>query len=370
MRRWGVHHDGEGIWWSALARNKRSVALDLRRPEAREVVRRLARGADILIENFRPGRLEGWELDYASLAALNARLILVRISGFGQTGPRAHHAGFGSVAEAAGGVRYTTGDPDRRPSRTGISLGDSLAALFAVIGALAAVVERERSGRGQVVDAAIAEAVLAVMESTVADYLLAGVVRQRTGGILPGVAPSNAYPTADGALVVIAGNADSVFRRLCAAMGRPELADELQFADHRARGVNMAELDRHIEAWTGGLDSAEVLRVLEEHGVPAGRIATAADIAADDHFRAREMVRYLPRNGGTAMPMTGVVPRLTRTPGTVRAAGPRLGEHTIAVLTEEADLSGAEIEALLRSGAAADLGGAPLAEPIPEPVVE
>lgn len=352
MRRWGVTRDGDSLWWPAIARNKRSVTLDLRDPAARAVVRRLAAECDVVIENFRPGRLREWELDYATLSADNPRLVMVHISGFGQTGPRAHDAGFGSVGESMGGIRHTTGDPDRPPSRAGISLGDALAAMFGVIGALAAVVRARETGVGQEVDVAIYEAVAALMESSMADYELAGVLRGRSGSTLPGVAPSNVYPTADGSEVIIAGNADSVFRRLCVAMGAPELADDPRFSTHGARGANMAELDELIADWTKQLTTADLLATLSEHAVPAGQVYTAADMLTDPHYLAREMVLRVTSAQGWEVPMAGIVPRFCETPGSVRHAGPRLGEHTDEVLRDIARLTDTEIEALRTAGLA------------------
>jgi succinyl-CoA---D-citramalate CoA-transferase len=350
MRRWGVTRDGDSLWWPGIARNKRSVTLDLRDPRAREVVVRLAAHCDILVENFRPGRLAEWGLDYETLSADNPTLVVVHISGFGQSGPRASDAGFGSIGEAMGGIRHTTGSPDRPPSRAGISLGDALAAMFGVIGALAALTQARESGRGQEVDVAIYEAVAALMESTMADYELADVVRSRSGSVLPGVAPSNVYPTGDGSEILIAGNADSVFARLCDAMGRPELATDGRYATHGARGEHMEELDGHIADWTKGMTAADALALLEEHGVPAGQIYTAREMLTDPHYLAREMVLRLTSTQGWEVPMTGVVPRFTGTPGRVRHAGPALGQHTREVLADVAGLSGAEIADLDEQG--------------------
>jgi formyl-CoA transferase/succinyl-CoA--D-citramalate CoA-transferase len=346
MRRWGVTLDGDSLWWPTIARNKRSVVLDLRQSAARAVVARLAAQCDVVLENFRPGTLQQWGLDYAALSASNPRLVMVHISGFGQTGPLAGQAGFGSVGEAMGGIRYTTGSPDRPPSRAGVSLGDALAATFGVIGTLAALVNARSTGQGQEVDVAIYEAVAALMESTMADYELGGVVRTRTGSVLPGVAPSNVYPTADGAEVVIAANADSVFARLCGAMGSPSLATDDRFATHSARGANAADLDELIGAWTSTLSCADLLVVLDEHGVPAGRIFTAPDMLTDPQYLAREMVRRVRTTQGWDVPMTGVVPRFVTTPGSIRFPGPALGEHTEEVLRDVAGLTPEEIAAL------------------------
>jgi formyl-CoA transferase/succinyl-CoA--D-citramalate CoA-transferase len=353
MRRWGVTRDGDSLWWPSIARNKRSIVLDLRQEPARQVAARLAGTCDVVLENFRPGQLDKWGLSYDELAARNPKLVLVHVSGFGQTGPLAEQAGFGSVGEAMGGIRYTTGSPDRPPSRAGISLGDALASVFAVIGTLAALVRARDTGKGQEVDVAIYEAVAALMESTMADFELGNVTRTRSGSVLPGVAPSNVYATGDGAEVVVAANADNVFGRLCEAMGRPELASDPRFATHGSRGANMVELDRLVGAWTATAPCDEILATLEAHGVPAGRIFTAPDMLTDPQYLAREMVRRLTSNQGWEVPMTGVVPRFTDTPGTIRHAGPALGEHTDEVLRELLGLSCDEI-ASLRSGGAVE----------------
>jgi formyl-CoA transferase/succinyl-CoA--D-citramalate CoA-transferase len=343
MRRWGVKRDGDSLWWPAIARNKRSVALDLRQERVRSVIPRLVKRCDLVMENFRPGRLVEWGLGYDVLSEVNPALVMVHISGFGQTGPRSRDAGFGSIGEAVGGIRHTTGNPDLPSTRAGVSLGDALAAMFGVIGALAALTEARSTGQGQEVDVAIYEAVAALMESTMADYELAGVVRGRSGSVLPGVAPSNVYPTADGSDILIAGNADSVFARLCRAMGRPDLAADERYATHGARGQRMEELDELIAAWTASMTAAEVLAVLEEHTVPAGRIYTAPDMLGDPHYLARDMVIRVLAEQGWEVPMAGVVPRFSRTPGSVRHAGPALGADTADVLAEVAGLSEAEI---------------------------
>ncbi|MBX3313257.1 MAG: CoA transferase [Actinobacteria bacterium] len=335
MRHWGVTTDeGDSLWWPTIARNKRSVTADMRTDEGRAFVRALLDSADIAVENFRPGRMDEWGLDYEALSSSNPGLILVHVSGYGQTGPRAAEAGFGSIGEAMGGVRYTTGDPDRPPARCGISLGDSLAAMHAVMGALAALNERHASGRGQEVDVAIYEAVASLMESTMADFTVGGVIRQRSGGTLPGVAPANAYPTADGSEILIAGNADGVFRRLCAAMGRPDLADDPRYADHGSRGANSVELDALVADWTRTVDADDLLSLLADSGVPAGRVYTAPDMVADPHYLARDMVLHRTARVGFDLPMTGVVPRFSRTPGEVRDVGPTLGEHDDEVRAE------------------------------------
>jgi formyl-CoA transferase len=353
MRHWGVTRDGDSLWWPAIGRNKRSVAIDLRGERGRDLVRRLAGACDVVLENFRPGRLADWGLDYRSLAADHPRLVMVHISGFGQTGPLAEQAGFGSVGEAMGGIRFTTGSPDRPPARAGISLGDALAAVFGVVGTLSALVAAERTGSGQEVDVAIYEAVAALMESTMADYELGGVVRHRSGSTLTGVAPSNVYPTADSAEVIVAANADTVFVRLCKAMGRAELATDDRFATHGARGRNMDELDGMIAAWSVTMTCPELLAILDLHGVPAGRIFTAPDMLNDPHYLAREMVQRVTSAQGWDTPMTGVVPRFTETPGRIRHAGARLGEHTDEVLGELLGLSAGELDELRTGGAVA-----------------
>lgn len=354
MRGWGVTVEGESLWWPAIARNKKSVALDLRDEECRALVRRIAAHCDIVLENFRPGRLQSWGLGHDALSRVNRRLVTVHISGFGQTGPRAHATGFGSIGEAVGGIRYTTGNPDRPPSRVGVSLGDSLAALFGVSGALAAYSQAQKTGYGQEVDVAIYEAVFALMESLLADYELGGVIRQRTGPVLPGVAPSNVYPTSDGSDIVIAANADGVFARLCTAMQRPDLAVDVRFATHSARGSHDRELDTIIAAWTGSLPHEEVLSLLDQHGVPAGQIFTAAEMLRDPHFAAREMLLRRTSAQGWDVPMAGVVPKFSGTPGSVRQAGPRLGEHTRSVLREYAGVDDAAFDALEMRGLVRD----------------
>lgn len=353
MRQWGVCIDGRSLWWPSIARNKRSVAIDLRDERGRGVVAQLARHCDIVLENFRPGLLSDWGLGYQTLAAFNPGVVLVHVSGFGQTGPRADDPGFGSIGEAMGGIRHTTGDGDRPPARAGVSLGDALAALFAVIGTLAAITERSRSGRGQEVDVAIYESVLALMESTVADWELGGTVRERSGGVLPGVAPANAYPTADGHDVVIAANADTVFARLATAMRRPGWVSDRRYATHAARGVHQTDLDGEIARWTAGYPAETVIALLREHAVPVGLINTAPDLAIDDHIAAREMIVRLAAGFERAVPMAGVVPKLSRTPGTIRSTGPTLGEHTDAVLRDLAGLTAAEIARLRGAGVVA-----------------
>ncbi|MGB3440717.1 MAG: CoA transferase [Actinophytocola sp.] len=350
MRHWGITKDGESLWWPAIARNKKSVTVDLRGERGQRLVRDLVANCDVVLENFRPGTMARWGLDYESLRAVNPGVVVVHVSGFGQTGPNAGHAGFGSVAEAVGGIRYTTGSPDDTPARAGISLGDSLAALFAVIGTLSALRERDASGAGQEVDVAIYEAVFALMESMLADYHVGGVMRTRSGSVLPGVAPSNVYPTADDAEVVIAANADSVFGRLTEAMGKPELATDPRYATHQARGAAMSELDELIGAWTSMFDSAGLIDLLQQHGVPVGMINTAATILTDTHFADRDMILWRQSATGTELPMNGVVPKFSRTPGEITHTGPELGADTDAVLTTLAGVDGEQLAALHADG--------------------
>jgi crotonobetainyl-CoA:carnitine CoA-transferase CaiB-like acyl-CoA transferase len=328
MRRWGVCVDDSSLWWPIIARNKRSVVADLRDPDDLALVQRLAGECDVVLENFRPGVLEKFGLDYDTLSVTNPGVIVTHVSGFGQSGPRASEAGFGSIGEAVGGIRHTTGDPDRPPARCGISLGDSLAAMFAVIGTLAALHERSTSGRGQEVDVAIYEAVAALMESSMVDFDVADVLRGRSGGTLPGVAPANAYPTSDGSEVLIAGNADTVFARLCEAMGRPDLAVDERYATHVARGEHEGELDALVAEWTSTMHSDELLALLRAHTVPAGRVYTAADMLRDEHYAARAMIERHVSRTGIDTPMLGVVPKFSRTPGSISDVGPDLGEHT------------------------------------------
>ena len=335
MRRWGRTVDGRSIWWSALSRNKRLVAVDLRRPEGQDVVRRLAVSCDAVIENFTPGRLDQWGLGYERLSRENPRLVMTRVSGFGQTGPRSTEPGFGAIAEAMGGLRELMGWPDQPPSRASVSLGDQIAALFAAFGTLAALRDAERTGRGQIVDVALYEAVFALMESLVADYELAGHVRTRAGGALPGAAPSNAYPTTDGKLVMIAANSDSSWARLTEAMGRDDLARDPRYSTHEARGQRMEEVDALVSSWTGTLAFDQLDSALTAAGIPHGLIYRAPDILEDPQYAARGMIqRVHDAVLGRDVPMAGIVPRLTHTPGAIRWAGADVGAHTQDVLGE------------------------------------
>ena len=332
LRQWRLLHDGTSLWWYVQARNKKSVTANLRSAEGQEIARRLARDADIVVENFRPGTLEKWGLGYDALARDNPGLIMVRISGFGQTGPYKERPGFGAIGESMGGMRYITGYPDRAPVRVGISIGDSLAAMFGVIGALTALHHRQSTGRGQVVDVALYEAVFAMMESMLPEYGMDGFVRERTGASLPGIVPSNTYPCKDGAYVVIGANADSIFKRMMKAIGRDDLADDPALAGNDGRAKQTQRLDDAIAEWTSSHDLDEVLKVLEAAEVPSGRIYSIADIAADLHYRARGMIERHRMGEGKDLLLPGIVPKLSETPGATRWVGPRLGEHTDDVL--------------------------------------
>lgn len=335
LRQWGRQlPEGQSLWWSIVGRNKRSVTLNLRELESQDVARKLIATADIVIENFRPGTMEKWGLGYTELSGSNPGLIMVRVSGFGQDGPYSQRAGYGAIGEAMGGLRYVVGDPSTPPSRVGISIGDTLAALFATIGALAALRERETSGRGQIVDSAIYEAVLGVMESLVPEWQISGYQRERTGAVLPNVAPSNVYPTKDGQWILIAANQDTVFGRLARAIGKPELASDPRFASHGARGERQTELDDLIAEHTSTQDAADLEAAFEEHGVPSGKIFRPIDMLADPHYRARESITSIEHPVLGPVSMQNVFPRLSRTTGTVRWPGPDLGQHTTEVLTE------------------------------------
>ncbi len=338
LRKWRVLHpdgaDGTSLWWSVQARNKRSVALDLRSSEGQEIVRELASKADIVIENFRPGALEQWGLGYEDLRARNRGLILVRLSGYGQDGPYRDRPGFGSIAEAMGGLRYVTGFPDRPPVRMNLSIGDSIAALHAVIGATMALHHRHRTGEGQVVDVALYEAVFNMMESSITEFSANGTVRERTGTNLTGIVPSNTYPTRDGGHVVIGANGDSIFKRLAKAMGRPDLHDDPAYANNAGRAAHASLLDGAIADWTRTLTQAECLERLAAADVPSGKIYSVADMADDPQFLARSMLLPMTMPDGARFLQPGIVPRFSATPGAVRWQGPALGAHDDEVLDE------------------------------------
>ena len=331
LRQWRLLKDGTSVWWQVQARNKKSVALDLKDPAAQDIVRRLADESDVLVENFRPGALEGFGLDPALLMQRNPRLIVLRISGYGQTGPYRDKPGFGVVAEAMGGLRHLTAEPGRTPVRVGVSIGDTLAGLHGVIGVLTALHERQRSGLGQVVDVALYEAVFNCMESLLPEYSAFGAVRQPAGSALPGIAPSNAYRCVDG-YALIAGNGDSIFKRLMTAIGRPDLAADPALGSNAGRVARVEEIDAALGAWSAPLTVAQVLAVLDTAAVPAGRIYTVADIAADPHYRARGMLDSVTLSDGTVLAVPGIVPKLSRTPGRQRRAAPAVGQDNAEVL--------------------------------------
>ena len=335
LRTWRKLHEGTSLWWYLQSRNKKSLVLDLKSLHGLEVVRRLVATADVVIENLRPGGLEKLGLGWDVLSGLNPKLTLVRISGYGQSGPYRDRPGFGAIGEAMGGIRYTTGEPGAPPSRVGVSLGDSLASLHGVIGALMSLLRvRTGLGNGQVVDVSLFESVFNVMESVVPEYDMMGFVRERAGGALPGISPSNTYPTADGRYVVIAGNSDPIFRRLMTAIGRDDLGADPSLQGNSGRVVRSDELDSAIAAWTRTRPIAEVLAVLETAEVPAGPIYSVADIVADPHYQARDMILPTTLPDGTEVRMPGITPKLSDTPGDVRWPGPALGEHNAEILRE------------------------------------
>jgi len=341
MRVWG--RGDFPLWWSVCARNKRCVTANLREPEGQQLVRSLIAEADMVLENFRPGTMERWGLDYETLSKDNPGLIMIRVSGYGQTGPYASRAGYAAVGEAMGGMRYLCGEPDRQPSRAGLSIGDSLAATFACTGALAALHHRERTGQGQVIDASIFESVLNVMEATIPEYTVSGYIRERSGSKLPNVAPSNIYDCSDG-IFLIAANQDTVFRRLAKAMGKPELADDERFATHTARGANQETLDEIINAWTAGLTVAEVEALMLEAGVPSGKIYRAPEMLGDPQFRARDAIVDTPTDRWPGLKMQNVFPKMSRTQGEIRWPGvEELGAHNDEVYGGLLGLSAADL---------------------------
>ena len=348
MRVWG--RENFPMWWSVVARNKRCITLNLREPTGQELLKEMIKESDFLIENFRPGTMEKWGLGYETLSAINPKLIMIRVSGYGQDGPYAHRPGYASVGEAMGGIRYLMGEPDRKPSRAGLSLGDSLAATYALVGGLAALHHREKTGEGQVIDASIYESCLQITEGLIGEYVTENHTRERTGSYLPGIAPSNIYETKDG-MVIIAANQDSVFRRLCDAINHPNLADHPRFASHVARGRNQAELDDIISAWAQTRQSEEIERIMIEHAVPVGKIYRVQEMLEDPHYSARSAIIELPDDRFGTVKMQGVFPKMSKTQGEVRWSGPTaLGSHTQQVLTELLGLSDDQIEKLKTSG--------------------
>lgn len=335
LRKWRKLHEGTSLWWYLQSRNKKSLALNLKSPEGIAIVKQLAESTDVLIENLRPGALEKLGLGWDVLHALNPKLTLVRISGYGQTGPYRDRPGFGAIGEAMGGIRYTTGTPGSPPARVGVSLGDSLASMHAVMGALMSLLRvKTGQGDGQIVDVSLVESVFNVMESLVPEYAMQGHIRERSGGALPGIAPSNTYPTADGAYVVIAGNSDPIYKRLMQVIGRPDLGETPELAHNDGRALQSAMLDEAISVWTLSQPIDTVLQALETAEVPAGRIYSVADIVADPHYQAREMILDAELPGGAAVKMPGIVPKLSETPGSINWQGPSLGQHTASVLSE------------------------------------
>ncbi len=333
LRQWRKLHNGTSLWWYVQGRNKKSLTANLRTQEGQEIVRKLARETDVLIENFRPGTMEKWDLGYERLAADNPGLVMLRLSGFGQTGPMRDQAGFGAIGESMGGLRYITGFPDRPPVRSNLSIGDAIASLHGVIGAMMALHHRNvRGGKGQVVDVALYEAVFNMLESTLPEYDKFGVVRERTGSNLTGIVPSNTYLSRDAQHVVIGANGDSIFKRLMALIGRADLADDPALADNAGRAQRAEELDRVIGAWTACHDADDCVRQLNEAQVPNGKIYSAADIVRDPQYLAREMIRQVTLPDGASLRVPGVVPKLSETPGEIGWVGPKLGEHTDEIL--------------------------------------
>lgn len=351
LRKWRLLKDGTSVWWQVQSRNKRSLSLDLRQAEAQEIIRTLIKEADVLIENFRPGTLEGWGLDPQELLKLNPKLIVLRISGYGQTGPYRDKPGFGVVAEAMGGLRHLTAEPGRVPVRVGISIGDTLASLHGVIGILLALQERHSSGKGQIIDIALYEAVFNCMESLLPEHSAFGEVRQAAGSALPGIAPSNAYLCADGGYVLIAGNGDSIFKRLMKAIGRDDLGNDPQLENNEGRVKRVIELDQAIGNWAKTVSTDKALELLDSVAVPAGRIYTVADIANDPHYKARENIQTIQMRDGSTLDVPGVIPKLSRTPGSIKTLAPEIGENTDEIL-KSIGLNDEQVKSLKERGVA------------------
>ena len=361
LRSWSVVTEEGSLWSMVQSRNKESIAIDLRKPEGQQLVRRLAERVDVVVENFRPGRLESWRLGPDELLTANPRLVLVRISGFGQDGPYRDRPGYGSTGESMGGLRYVTGFPDRPPLKMGVSIGDAVAALYATIGTLAALRRRDATGRGELVDVALHEAVFSLLEGILPEYAHSGVVRERQGNALPGSAPSNSYPTADGRYITIGANGESIFKRFCAAIGQPELFLDSRFAGNQARRRNSVALDEVIIEWTRKHTVDKIWELMIEAGVPAAPVYSIADIVGDPQFAARGMIIEAPGPGSVGkVKMPGFVPRFSQGPSQLRWAGPRLGEHTAAVLSQELGLSTGDLARLAEAGVIG-LGKAPAA---------
>ncbi|RXZ01714.1 carnitine dehydratase [Fictibacillus sp. S7] len=332
IRKWRMLHEDTSLWWYVQSRNKKSVSLDLRSTDGQEIIKGLVKEVDIIIENFKPGTLEKWNIGYEDLKELNPGLIMIRVSGYGQDGPYRNKPGFGSIGEAMGGIRYLTGYPDRPPTRVGISLGDSVSALYAVIGALMAVYHRNITGEGQYVDVALYEAVYSLMESAIPEYDQYGVIRERTGSTLPGITPSNTYMCKDGKYIVIGANGDGIFKRLMDAIGREDMRDQPQYATNFDRAQHADYLDKVIGGWTIQHELEDALKILDEHHIPAGSIYNVEDMFKDPHFNAREMICEMDVEGLGKLKVPGIVPKMSKTPGRINWAGPKLGEHTEEVL--------------------------------------
>ena len=350
LRKWRMIHEGTSVWWQAQSRNKQSTCIDLRVKEGQEIVRRLAKEADVLIENFRPGTMEKWGMGWDELHTLNPKLIMLRVSGYGQDGPRRDEPGFAAIAEATAGLRYITGHPGEVPARAGLSLGDTIAGLHGALGVLLALYERDaRGGEGQMIDVALYEAVFNLTESLLPEYHVFGAVRQPAGGALPGIAPSNAYPCSDGQYVLIAANGDSLFKRLMELIGRADLANDPDLARNDGRAKRAEEIDQIIGEWSKQRTLEDILSALQSIAVPAGRIYTAKDIAEDPHYRARGVIQTVESAGGLKVEMPGVVPKLSNNPGAIRHRAPTLGEHTDIIL-QSLGLSAEQIKALKEAG--------------------
>ena len=350
LRKWRMIHEGTSVWWQAQSRNKQSICIDLRVKEGQEIVRRLAKEADVLIENFRPGTMEKWGMGWDELHTLNPKLIMLRVSGYGQDGPRRDEPGFAAIAEATAGLRYITGHPGEVPARAGLSLGDTIAGLHGALGVLLALYERDaRGGEGQMIDVALYEAVFNLTESLLPEYHVFGAVRQPAGGALPGIAPSNAYPCLDGQYVLIAANGDSLFKRLMELIGRADLANDPDLARNDGRAKRAEEIDQIIGEWSEQRTLEDILSALQSIAVPAGRIYTAKDIAEDPHYRARGVIQTVESAGGLKVEMPGVVPKLSNNPGAIRHRAPTLGEHTDIIL-QSLGLSAEQIKALKEAG--------------------
>tara|TARA_X000001036_G_scaffold424423_1_gene449435 strand:- start:1878 stop:3083 length:1206 start_codon:yes stop_codon:yes gene_type:complete len=345
MREWGREKsDGQSLWWPMVARNKKSITLNLRTPAGQKVIQELCRESDVVVENFRPGTLASWNIGFEDISKINQKIIFVHVSGFGQYGPYSKRPGYGSIGEAMGGLRYIVGDPDSPPSRMGISIGDSMAGTLAALGCLVALRERDRSGKGQEVDASIFESVLAYTESLVTEYQLTGFIRERTGSILPNIAPSNVYPTLDGKMILIAANQDTVFTRLAEAMGQKNMAKDERFCTHGSRGENQEILDSIISDWSSKIESEELLEILEKHAVPVGKIYRAPEMLEDPHFLERNSIAEVHSEKFGSIKMPNVTPQLSETPGEIKWEGPNLGEHNDEIFRSLLGMSTNEIE--------------------------